>query len=160
LKISTLLTTVSIVAVTVLVGYQARIALSAALPSDMPRSARFSQAGYDVATNQPLGQWVACHPSPEQSADWCRVTDQRGSVVFEGLFLPVDSPDPVLSGQLKLASIDEARLWTFGPAEQAPVPVIPLEDGQRLVPVADRLALLTRWAGDPNESQKYLQARN
>lgn len=158
MKFRTLLAILAIVAVTLLIADQARLALHAALPSNMPGTARFVQTGYDVATNEALGQWIGCRPSPQQSSDWCRVTDQRGSVVFEGQFLPVDSTALVPVEGLQFAPIDKGRLWTYGPAEQAPVPVIPLANGQLLVPVADRPALLTRWANDPDE--KYLQARN
>ena len=49
---------------------------------------------------------------------------------------------------------------TTGPAEQSLVPVIPLADGQILVPAHDRLALIERWAKHPDESKPYLVASN
>ena len=142
----TLLTMLAAAALSLFIAHQARIALRAAVPRDMPPSARFVQTGYDIATNEPLGQWIACRPSASQAADWCRVTDQIGTVVFEGYFLPVDSSSPVPAERLAVGPIDRTRLWTSGPAEQAPVPIIPLEDGQLLVPAADRLPLIARWA--------------
>jgi hypothetical protein len=147
-------------ALLVFIAYRARTALHATLPPDMPASSRFVATGYDIADNESLGLWIACRPDLQQPSDWCRVTDQRGTVVFEGQFLPVDSPQPVPAAKLVIAPVDKATLWTSGPAEQSPVPVIPLEDGQRLVPAADRLAFLTRWADHPEESKKYLQSRN
>ena len=156
----TLLAAFAIVALSLIVYRQSRVALHAAVPSDMPREARFVQTGYDASSNEPLGQWIACQTSSQQPGDWCRVTDQNGSVVFEGLFLPIDSAAPVPQEHLVIGRIDRNRLWTSGPAEQSPVPVIPLTDGQTLVPVADRLLLIARWSQASGEPERFAQARN
>jgi hypothetical protein len=153
--LKSILTGIAIGSIGVLVAFQARHALHASLPRDMPRNARFVQTGYALASNETLGQWVGCRAAEPGHGDWCRVTDQRGSVVFEGEFLPLDSTEPVPADRLAVGQLDKARLWTFGPAEQAPVPVIPLEDGQTLVPVADRLCLMERWTQGVGESNRY-----
>jgi hypothetical protein len=141
-----------------LVGLTAQRAFHATPPTDMPASARFVSNGYDQATAEPTGNWVACRPRAQQDAapaDWCRVTDQRGSVIFEGKFLPTDSPAPVPSTALTIGELSQHPLWTKGPTEAVPVPIIPLKDGQILVPEADRSLLLNRWAEDPTEAHKY-----
>jgi hypothetical protein len=140
----------------IFLAYQADNSLHAAVPANMPASARFIQTGYDVSDNEALGRWVACRLDPVQSSDWCRVTDQAGYVVFEGQFLPLDSDTPVPESGLHFAKLDKDRLWTNGPTEQLPIPVLPLANGQVLVPVPDRGALIARWANDPEESQRYL----
>jgi len=139
---------------------RARFGLLAAVPPNMPPDARFVQTGYDLEQNERLGQWIVCREDAAANADWCRVTSQKGDVVFEGQFLPLSSPDRVPASQLGIGQLDGRRLWTAGPAEQAPVPVIPLANGQVLVPVSDRIAIAERWAKNPEESRHYLAAPN
>ena len=46
---------------------------------------------------------------------------------------------------------DANDIWVQGPAENGPVPVIPLSNGIILVPYADSDALADRWATNPDE---------
>jgi hypothetical protein len=127
------------------------VAMQAARPADMPEGAHFIQSGYDVNTNEPKGNWVACKVDDGQGANWCRVTDARGMVVYEGFYLPVNSSVPAQQSELKIAVNSVSKLWVRGPAEEAPVPVIRLENGKLLVPLADRDALSQRWREDSSE---------
>ena len=127
-------------------------ALHASTPQDMPADSRFFQTSFDVRRNEAKGEWIACRVDAATASDWCRVTDARGIVVFEGDFTPLSRPTPLPNSQLKVAVQPGAnRLWVEGPAESAPVPVIPLESGDWLVPSQDRDALLDRWASNPQE---------
>jgi hypothetical protein len=135
----------------ILVGRQAARALYPSVPNNMPSDAHFVQSGYDLQHNEPEGDWVACTPNAEQNTDFCRVTDPHGFVIFEGQFLPLHSGQPVARANLRFAARDPGHLWVQGPAEGGPVPVIPLADGQLLVPAADSDALADRWARDPDE---------
>jgi hypothetical protein len=128
-----------------------QVAMEAARPKDMPEGAHFIQSGYDVNTNEPKGNWVACKVDEVQTTNWCRVTDARGMVVYEGFFLPVNSSVPAQESELKIAVNSVSKLWVRGPAEEAPVPVIRLENGKLLVPLADRDALNQRWREDSSE---------
>ena len=127
------------------------MAMHPALPSDMPAQSRFMQSGYDVAHLEPTGAWVACGTDRAEQANWCRVTDSHGQVVFEGDYLPLSSPTPIPLELIALSQTDPARLWVKGPSEGSPVPVIPLVNGDVLVPMSDRDALADRWAGNPQE---------
>jgi len=155
-RLSTFLAFVALSFLVVFTVNRGRTSLDATLPKDMPGDARFVRTGYDLATNEYVGLWVACMPNLEEQTNLCRVTNQRGDVIFQGQFLPVDTQQPVPAAQLKIGTLDKDNLWTDGPAESAPVPVIPLADGQRLVPVIDRAAILDRWAANPAESRKYM----
>ena len=135
----------------VLLAQHAIRATNAALPSDMPRDAHFLASGFDIATSEAQGNWIACRVNPEQATDWCRVTDQKGSVVFQGDYLPADSPIAVSADELQVANVRPDRIWVRGPVEQGPVPVIALTNGKVLVPAADREALDQRWSLDPAE---------
>lgn len=130
----------------------ARTALHAAVPKDMPQDSQFLQSNFTVATDEAQGNWIACRLEQAETADWCRVTDQNGMVVFEGEFLPVSSGNPLPTSEIKVTSAARPRnLWIQGPAEGGPVPAIPLVNGDVLVPAADRYPLQQRWAGDPRE---------
>jgi len=150
--------TVVLLALTVFIVQRARFGMAAEVPPNMPGDAHFVQTGYDLAQNERVGQWVVCREDVDAGADWCRVTSQRGDVVFEGDFLPLDRTEAVPASQLGIGQLAGRRLWTPGPAELSPVPVIPLANGEVLVPVADRIALIERWARNPDESQHYLIA--
>ena len=130
-----------------------RVAMSPARPSDMPAQAQFMQSGYDVAHLEPTGDWVACGTDRPEQSNWCRVTDARGEVVYEGDYLPVRGQNPLPLDRIELGHVDPRNLWVNGPTEGSPIPIIPLVGGDVLVPVGDREALADRWAGNPQELQ-------
>jgi len=133
-------------------------ALRPALPKDMPRDSQFVVSGYDLLHNEPKGDWIVCRPDLSEGANFCRVTDSHGMVIFQGDFLPVAGSRPVSQANLRVASADLDHIFVRGPAEGGLVPVIPLVDGQLLVPAADSIALADRWAKDPAERQR-IEAR-
>ena len=125
--------------------------MNASVPKDMPEDSHFLPSGFNVANNEQTGDWIACRVDAQQATDWCRVTDQRGMVVYQGDFLPLNSAAPLPGNALAVASTDPQKMWVRGPAEAGPVPVIPLQGGNVLVPAADRDALRQRWAVDSTE---------
>jgi hypothetical protein len=143
----------------IIVLRHADMAMHASVPKDMPQNAQFVQSGFDVSRNEAQGEWIACQTNASEGDNWCRVTDQRGMVVYQGGFLPVGSPVPVPENQLKIAETAPDKMWVEGPFEAGPVPVIPLRNGQVLVPETDQAALATRWAKDPGEFQQVVSER-
>ena len=136
---------------TVLVLRHADMAIHPTLPTDMPRGADFVPVGYDLQHLEAKGEWIACSTDTERNADFCRVTDARGDVVFQGDFMPLRGDEPVPADQLQVARISAEHLWVQGPAEEGPVPVIPLMNGDVLVPADDSAALADRWMNNPVE---------
>jgi hypothetical protein len=130
------------------------MAIHPELPKDMPKGAHFVQSGYDVSRLEAKGDWIACSTDSAQNTDFCRVTDQRGTVVYQGDFLPLHSSEPVAAEDLEVAQMDADRLWVQGPAEKGPVPVIPLANGTLLVPADDNEALADRWSNNPAELRR------
>ena len=135
----------------VLIVAHAGSAMDAARPTDMPADAAFLQSGYNVSQSEPRGTWVACRMDPNEEADFCRVTDAKGTIVYQGAFLPYDSQEPLPQRDLRVISINPDKMWVVGPAAGGPVPIIPLANGRVLVPSADRYALQQRWANDATE---------
>ena len=129
----------------------AGMAVQPALPKDMPAGAHFVESGYDLQHNEAKGDWIACSTDSAQNADFCRVTDAQGEVVYQGDFLPFNSEQPIPADQLQVARISADHLWIQGPAESGPVPVIRLVNGAVLVPAADSEALADRWNSNPAE---------
>ncbi|SNT27157.1 hypothetical protein SAMN05421770_106227 [Granulicella rosea] len=138
----------------VIVINHADSAMHASIPQDMPANAKFEQSGFNLNRNEATGNWIACRPELSENGDWCRVTDQKGTVVFQGNFLPVDSNRVVPSSELQIATVDPEKMWVKGPVEQGPVPVISLANGKVLVPAEDRTALNDRWLSDPEEYKR------
>ncbi len=126
-------------------------ALGPSVPTNMPSDSHFIQSGYDLRHNEPLGNWISCRADAAQAADFCRVTDNRGIVIYQGEFTSLSGSRAVPQADLRFTPADPRGIWTRGPAENAPVPVIFLVGGQILVPAADSDALANRWAKDPDE---------
>jgi hypothetical protein len=144
---------IAFTAVAVLAAIHGMAALQPDIPQDMPRgTSYFVQSGYNLQRNEPVGQWIACRPDLPQGGDLCRVTDSRGTVIYQGEFLPLSGNQPLPADQLRVAEMVAPRnLWVSGPAENGPVPIIPLANGRILVPAADSDALADRWARNPDE---------
>ncbi len=143
-----------VVAGTLMVVRHGASALNPAIPKDMPRTAAFVPSGYDLAHNEKKGEWISCSSDTERGTDVCRVTDTHGSVIFQGEFLPVNGSNALSGDQLKLATHGKTNMWVEGPTEESPVPVIPLANGEVLVPSDDAYALAARWSRNPDELQR------
>ena len=134
----------------VILVHGANMAIEPALPRDMPSDSRFMPTGYDLEHNERKGTWVACHTTGVGD-EQCRVTDARGIVLFQGAFLAVKDARAISSGFSSGISSVGSLNWVNGPAEDAPVPLIPMSDGSILVPQQDRDALIDRWNQRPEE---------
>jgi hypothetical protein len=130
------------------------MALHPARPADMPANAFFAQSGYNLDRNEPTGEWIACVLKYDASADFCRVTDPKGTVIYEGEFLPSDGSPALPTGQIRVATQETQDTWIDGPAEDGPIPVIPLVNGKILVPSDDTYALTYRWNQNPDELKR------
>ena len=142
------LITIAIAAVIIAVASsRAHFKLAAHTPGDMPANARWLFTGRDAETNAKVGLWVACWLSPTQMADHCRITDQSGGAQFDGDMLPLNAAQPVVADKdLQIAAIDPSTLWVRGMHGDLPVPMLLLNNGTHLVPVADREGLQKRMA--------------
>jgi len=144
-----------VIAGTIVVVWRGVDSLQASLPDDMPADAQFLQSGFDLEHNEAKGDWIACRPDRVRDATFCRVTDARGIVIYQGDFLPVFGVQPISHDQLQVVTTGKEKdLWIKGPASAGPVPVIPLANGDMLAPMADSYNLAVRWRNDPNELRR------
>ena len=123
-------------------------------PSDVAAGATFGKSGAGSTGSQSKGQWVSCHEDSARETDWCQVTDQSGTILYKGDFLPVGEVHRVPQARLLIGHFDSANGWVDGPNESLPVPVVPLLDGTLLVPADDSIDLKARWDRDPSERNR------
>ena len=133
--------------------YRSNIALQPELPGNMPPDSRFIATGYDLEHNEHQGVWIACHPGSSMGDSFCRVTDNRGEVVFQGDYVPVQDARGMRTNTLGATPANATLHWVTGPVEGISVPLIPMTDGTLLVPADDRDALLNRWNQHPEQWQ-------
>ena len=131
--------------------YRSDIALQPALPKNMPADSRFIATGYDLEHNEHKGVWIACHPGRSTGVSFCRITDNRGIVVFQGDYVPVRDAARVRAEPSAATPATGHLGWVTGPVEGISVPLIPMTDGTLLVPEDDRDALLARWNQHPEQ---------
>jgi len=78
--------------------------------------------------------WVDCWFEKDANVDRCRLTDVKGSALFEDVFLPCVGHTPVPQHELVLDSQNTGSLWAESQDKRVNVPVVYLEDGQVLLP--------------------------
>jgi hypothetical protein len=120
-------------------------------PPDTPKDAAFIFTGTDFAHLHARGEWISCHLDTRLKADACRITNESGTTIFEGLFLPVGKTQPAPDTRLHVATFNPAKQWVHGPIEHFPIPVIPLTDGTILVPADDAKPLADLWKTDTHD---------
>ncbi|SFS20672.1 hypothetical protein SAMN05421771_3757 [Granulicella pectinivorans] len=121
------------------------------VPVNMPSDSTFIPGKFDYLKLHTRGEWVSCHSDVKSPTDWCRIANQSGDVIFEGKFLPVGMDKPLVDSQIHITSYNIDHHMVTGPTESFEVPVIPLEDGELLVPATDARPLALRWKQHPNE---------
>ena len=136
----------------VVLAQHGTLSFNPALPKDMPPDAHFITNGYNLEQNERKGWWVACHGDETPGTSFCRVTDTHGMVIYQGLFLPVDTGQQPESSERP----HEKLHWATGPTEGTPIPVIQSGPGLILVPSVDRDALIDRWKANPDEWNRVL----
>jgi hypothetical protein len=127
-------------------GFHAHRVLAAQIPDDMPSNSTWVLTGHDRNSNAKLGLWFACWKSTTVRADHCRITNETGTVQYDGDMLPLAVNRPLDDADLQFAKIDPEKIWVRGVNDGAPVPVLALADGTQLVPVSDREGLEKRFA--------------
>ena len=127
-------------------SWHAHRVLAARTPDDMPASSIWILTGHSRDSNTKLGLWIGCWKSDVVRADHCRITNEIGTVQYDGDMLPLGFNRVIDDSDLQFAKVDPERIWVRGVNDGAPVPVLTLADGTQLVPVSDREGLQKRLA--------------
>ncbi len=80
------------------------------------------------------GYWLDCRFDKIANVDRCRLTDAKGTRLFEDVFLPCVGQRPLPQSELVLNTRRTGYTWTQSPDKKINVPVVYLEDGQILLP--------------------------
>jgi len=74
------------------------------------------------------GDWLDCWFDEHEKLDRCKMTDEKGKVEFEDVFLLYERESPLLQGKLVFDTRRTGNLWTGS------IPIIYLTDGEVLLP--------------------------
>jgi len=108
-------------------------------PTGMPESAVWlPQDSHSFASSDPKGLWASCWYVEDRDSDRCKVVDYRGVLEFESDYLPSNSQQPLRNDALLLQPVPPSTLWVWGRVEDQPVPALPLQNGQLMVPSLDQ----------------------
>ena len=96
-----------------------------------------SNALYVLPNNVPFtlnktGYWLECWFDKQASVDRCKLTDDKGTVYFDDVFLPCEGQTPIPQSELVFKPRWTGRVWTR--SNGVNVPVVYLEDSQVLLP--------------------------
>ncbi len=98
-----------------------------------------SNAVYVLPNNVPFtlhktGYWLECWFDKGANVDRCKLTDEKGTVSFEDVFLPCVGHTPLPQSLLVFKARWTGDIWTRSPDKRINVPVIELDDREVLLP--------------------------
>ena len=80
------------------------------------------------------GYWLDCWFDKDANVDRCRLTNAKGTGLFEDAFLPCVGQTPLPQSELVLNARWTGNTWTQSQDKRINVPVVFLENGQILLP--------------------------
>jgi hypothetical protein len=83
------------------------------------------------------GDWLDCWFDKHERLDRCRLTDERGNLEFEDVFLPYEGQSPLPQEDLVLDRRATGHVWTGSYEKGLRYPLIHLANGQILLPRSD-----------------------
>jgi hypothetical protein len=98
-----------------------------------PHALHFEPSNVPFTLHQ-TGYWLDCWLDEHANSDRCRLTDVKGSALFEDVFLPCDGQSPVPQSDLVFDARRTGYTWTGSYEKGVSVPVIFLTNGQILLP--------------------------
>ncbi len=105
-------------------------------PSNLPSNAIYIEIGFLLRVKSTPGKWVGCWFDAGDKSDHCRITDEKGKLEFEGVFLPYEGARPVPQSALIFDTRSTGGLWVGSYEKGIHVPAIYLTNGQILLPEA------------------------
>ena len=98
-----------------------------------------SNALYVLPNNVPFrlhktGYWLECWFDQHQNVDTCKLADENGNSVFQDVFVPCVGQTPLPQTELVLNRQRTGDTWAQSLDKKINVPVVQLEDGQKLLP--------------------------
>ncbi len=123
-----------VLVVALVAGLRQLAQTSPARPAGLSTQAVWRPTPTETVALFPHGDWVSCWNAGAR--DHCRLTDATGRSEFDGEFIPVPGGSAVPNARLKPIDSQTISPWMWSRHEGRFVPVIHLEDGTVLAPVA------------------------
>jgi hypothetical protein len=82
------------------------------------------------------GVWVECWFNGKDNDDHCRMTDIKGNVELDGVFVPYKDSSPVPESELRFDKTRTGGTWLLTP-NGIEYPAVYLKNGQILIPQSD-----------------------
>jgi hypothetical protein len=116
-----------------------------ARPRNLSPHSVFYATGYNLSNNEDRGFWLDCSSTELTEVHRCSVARETGQVIMVSNF-DVVTDRRYYASLLKSGLMKSDELyWVISPTTSAPVPIIPLADGNLLVPSNDRDELVSGW---------------
>jgi hypothetical protein len=103
-------------------------------PSNVSARALHFEPNNVPFTLHKTGYWLDCWFDERANIDRCKLSDVKGTALFEDEFLPCEGPSPLPQSDLVLDVRRTGYTWTGSYEESISVPVIYLANGQILLP--------------------------
>lgn len=122
------------VAFIALMGWGSRVP---SRPSDISSAGVFIERGVVPFKLSTHGDWLDCWQDRRTSGDHCRLTDEKGRVRFEDTFLAYEGQASVQEADLKIDPKKTGHLFMGVTANNVPLPIIFLQNGEILLPQSE-----------------------
>jgi hypothetical protein len=106
-------------------------------PSDISASGIFIERGSVPFKLSTHGDWLDCWRDSLTSTNRCRLTDERGAVMFEDTFLPYAAQAPLTNTDLRIDAKKTGHLSMGVTGYDISLPIIFLQNGTILLPQTD-----------------------
>jgi hypothetical protein len=103
-------------------------------PTDLSPNALYIERGVVPFKLPSTGEWLDCWFDDHERVDRCKLTDKKGTLEFEDVFLPYDNQPPPPQTKLVLDRRRTGQVWTGSYEKGTLIPVVYLTDGEILLP--------------------------
>ncbi len=106
-------------------------------PSGLSAQALYIERGTVPFKISSTGEWLDCWFDESEHFDRCKLTDVKGKVEFEDVFLPYEGQSPIPKSDLILDARRTGNVWTGTHEKGVLYPVVYLANGAILIPRSD-----------------------
>lgn len=106
-------------------------------PTNISASGIFIERGSVPFKLSTQGDWLDCWQDMRTDTDRCRLTDEKGNLKFEGIFLSYQTKAGVSESELKIDATRTGNLWIGVTAASMSLPIVFLQNGTILLPQSD-----------------------
>jgi len=103
-------------------------------PSGLSANALYVERGVVPFMLSSRGEWLDCWFDDHERVDRCKLTDKKGALEFEDVFVPYEGQSPLPQVDLVLDHRRTGQVWTGSYERHTLVPIVYLMDGEILLP--------------------------